>query len=136
MPPLYDLTILAPDRRLLEGRVAGLVAPGWDGYFGVLARHAPMVAELSTGELAVVNEQGERRFWAVSAGVLEVGWDRVTVLADAAEAAQEIDVERARAAAERARGRLRSHRPDVDTVRAEAALRRALNRLRVVEKRR
>ena len=135
MPPLYDLSVLAPDHTVFEGRVQGLVAPGSEGYFGVLARHAPMVAELTTGELWVANERGEREFFAISGGFLEVGWDRVTVLADAAENVAEIDVERAQAAEERARRRLRPRGADVDLVRAEAALRRALNRERIVAKR-
>jgi len=134
VPPLYELAILTPDRTVFEGRVGSLVAPGLEGYFGVLARHAPMVAELATGEFALAEEAGERKLFAVSAGYLEVGWDRVTVLLDAAEEAGEIDVERARAAEERAEQRLRSRAPEVDVARAESALRRALNRVRLAEK--
>jgi len=136
MPPLYDLTVLAHDHEVFSGQAEGLVAPAWDGYMGVLARHAPMVAELSVGQLAVVDASGQRRFFAVSGGYLEVGWNEVTILADVSEAAEEIDVARAHAAEERAEQRIRSHALDVDVQRAEAALRRALNRLRVAEKRR
>jgi len=82
-----------------------------------------------------VDDDGQRRFFAVSGGYLEVGWEGVTALVDAAESADEIDVARARAAEERAERRLRSRERDVDTARAETALRRALNRLRVAEKR-
>lgn len=135
MPPVYQLTVLAPDHTVFEGRVASLVAPGSEGYFGVLARHAPMVAGLRPGEFAVADEEGQRRFFAVSGGYLEVEWEGVTALVDAAESAGEIDVARARAAEERAERRLRSRERDVDTARAETALRRALNRLRVAEKR-
>ena len=135
MPPVYQLTILAPDHTVFEGRVASLVAPGSEGYFGVLARHAPMVAGLGPGEFAVVDDGGQRRFFAVSGGYLEVDWEGVTALVDAAESADEIDVVRARAAEERAERRLHSRERDVDTARAETALRRALNRLRVAEKR-
>jgi F-type H+-transporting ATPase subunit epsilon len=113
--------------------VQSLVAPGADGYFGVLARHAPMVAELGTGELSAVNEEGEQQFFAISGGYLAVGWDRVVVLADTSEPATGIDIGRARAAAERARQRLSASRREVDLTRAEAALRRALNRMRVGE---
>jgi F-type H+-transporting ATPase subunit epsilon len=135
VPPLYQLTVLAPEAREYEGTVQSLVAPGIEGYFGVLARHAPMVAELTAGELSMVNERGEPEFFAVAGGYLEVGWDRVVVLADASESADEIDVERARAAEQRARERLRRDERDVDVPRAEAALRRALNRLRVAQRR-
>ncbi len=134
MPPRYELAILAPDRTVFEGRVESLVAPGWEGYFGVLARHAPMVVELTTGEFALVNEAGERKLFAVSGGYLEVAWDGVTALVDVGEAAEEIDVERARAAEERAERRLSSRAGEVDVARAESALQRALNRLRVAGK--
>ena len=136
MPLRYELMILTLARgELYQGRVASLVAPGLEGYFGVLARHAPLVAQLAPGELSVVDEKERRRFFAVSGGFLEVGWDRVTVLADAAEAADDINVARARQAQERAQRRLRSRESDVDLARAEIALRRALNRLRIAERR-
>ena len=134
MPPLYTLTVVGPDHRVYEGKVAGLVAPGSDGYFGVLARHAPMVAELTAGELTVVDQEGERKWFAVSGGFLEVGWQEVTVLVDAAETAEEIDVERARSAHERAAGRLQAHDREIDMARAGAALKRALNRVQVAQK--
>jgi F-type H+-transporting ATPase subunit epsilon len=133
LPPVYQLTILAPDHTVFEGRVAGVVAPGSEGYFGVLARHAPMVAGLGPGEFTIVGEDEKRQFFAVSGGYVE--WEGVTALVDAAESADAIDIARARAAEERAERRLRSRERDVDTARAETALRRALNRLRVAEKR-
>lgn len=134
MPPRYRLTVISPDRAIYQGRVEGLVAPGVEGYFGVLAHHAPMVAELGVGELDVVTQQGQRTAFALAGGVLEVTRDGVTVLADAAEAAEGIDVTRARAAQARAEGRLHSRASDTDVVRAQAALQRALNRLRVAHK--
>jgi F-type H+-transporting ATPase subunit epsilon len=132
--PPFDVTVLAPDHALYEGRVTSLVAPGVDGYFGVLARHAPMVAQLGLGTLAITGDDGEDAYFAVSQGFLEVEADGVTILADTAEAAAEIDVERAHAAEERARRRIQRRDPDVDVARAETALRRALARLKVVEK--
>jgi len=134
MPPVFDLRIMAPDHALFEGRAQALVAPGREGSFGVLAHHAPMVTELGPGALKVTEADGQRRHFAVSAGFLEVRQDGVTVLADAAEAASEIDVNRARAAEERARRRLRDRGSGIDVARAETALRRALVRLGVVEK--
>ncbi len=132
--PPFDLTVLAPDHALFEGRVTSLVAPGIDGYFGVLARHAPMVAQLGSGAMMIRQENGSEEYFAVSAGFLEIELDGVTILADTAEAAAEIDVERARAAQERARQRIRRRERDLDVARAEAALQRALARLQVVEK--
>jgi F-type H+-transporting ATPase subunit epsilon len=133
-PPAFDLTVLAPDHSLLEGRVRSLVAPGADGYFGVLARHAPMVAQLGAGALTVTGEDGAEEYFAISQGFLEVEPDEVTILADTAEAAAGIDVERARAAEGRARQRMRSRDRDLDVARAEAALQRALARLQVAER--
>jgi F-type H+-transporting ATPase subunit epsilon len=130
----FDLKLMAPDRALFEGKVQGLIAPGSQGYLGVLARHAPMIAELGPGVLTVIEASGERRYYAVSAGYLEVRREEVAVLADAAEEAGRIDVERARAAEQRARERLRSAARDIDTPRAEAALRRALARLDAARK--
>jgi F-type H+-transporting ATPase subunit epsilon len=129
------LTILAPDHEVYRQRISSLIAPGVDGYFGVLARHAPMVAALATGELSLADDQGRRQFFALGGGFLEVAWDEVTVLADTAEPAVEIDVARAHEAENRARRRLASRDSDLDVARAEGALRRALNRLRVAEKR-
>ncbi|MCJ7751663.1 MAG: F0F1 ATP synthase subunit epsilon [Armatimonadetes bacterium] len=132
--PVYDLTVLAPDHSLFQGRVRSLIAPGAEGYFGILARHAPLVAQLGTGVLSVTGENGEASLFAVHSGFLEVEPDGVTILADTAEAATEIDIERARAAEERARQRIRLHQSDVDLARAEYALRRALARIRTIEK--
>ncbi|MCX7597813.1 MAG: ATP synthase F1 subunit epsilon, partial [Armatimonadetes bacterium] len=110
-------------------------APGTEGSFGVLARHAPMVAELGVGELCVRLADGVQEcLMACSGGLLEVKADgQVVVLAQAVELAEEIDVARAEAAAERARQRLAAagHAPSLDVDRARAALARALNRLRV-----
>jgi len=131
MPLLYEVSVIAPDRVVFEGKIESMVAPGSEGYFGVLAGHAPMVAELGWGELKLRTQGGDERYYAVARGFVEVGWDRVTVLVDSAEAAEEIDVDRAQAARERAERRLRARSENVDEARAEAALRRALNRLHV-----
>ncbi len=131
--PIFELAIMAPDHKLFEGRARALIAPGVEGYFGVLARHAPMVAQLGPGVLTVTEERGEKHYYAVSSGFLEVNPDGVTILADTAEAAEEVDVERARAAEARARQRLHAHAKEIDLIRAEAALHRALARLHAVE---
>lgn len=134
MPLIYQLSVVSPDRVVYRGQAQSLVAPGVEGRFGVLSHHAPMVAELEVGEVEVVTGEGERLGLAVSGGLLEVTWEGVMVLADSAEAAGEIDVERARAARARAEERLHARPLDLDVARAQAALRRALNRLRVAEK--
>lgn len=134
MAAAFDLTIMSPDSVLFQGRAQSLIAPGSEGYFGVLARHAPMVAALRAGVLAVVEPDGDRLYFSLASGLLEVGHDGVSVLADAGESVEDIDVARARAAEERARERLHLHGPEVDVTRAEAALQRALARLQAAEK--
>lgn len=124
----YPLRIVTPSKVLYQGEVDSLQAPGSEGSFGVLTGHAPMVASLVTGGLNFV-EQGDRRHLATSGGFVEVSGDGVTVLAETCEYQDEIDVERASASRDRARGRLTGS--DVDRARAEASLHRALNRLRV-----
>ena len=125
----YPLRIVTPERVLFSGPVSSLQAPGSEGSFGVLARHAPMVAALKTGPLSFEEEAG-RRSMAVSGGFVEVSGEGVTVLAETAEYDSEIDVTRAETARDRARERL-SAQVDVDLDRARAALLRALTRLRV-----
>ncbi|MFB3883061.1 MAG: F0F1 ATP synthase subunit epsilon [Armatimonadota bacterium] len=132
--PAFALKIMAPDHAVFEGQAQSLIAPGVDGYLGILARHAPMVAELGPGVLTVTEADGRRSYFAVSSGFLEVQSEGVTILSDAAEAAADIDVDRARAAEERARHRLQERAPELDVARAEAALRRALARVQVAER--
>ena len=135
MYPLYQLRVVAPDHTVFAGQVQSLVAPGSDGYFGVLHGHAPLLAELAAGEFSLVDEQGQTRYYAISGGFLEVSsLGEVTVVADAAEAAEDIDVTRAKAAEERARQRLQTDEMEVDQTRAQAALQRAMTRLRVVSR--
>ncbi len=125
----YPLRVVTPERVLFSGPVSSLRAPGSEGSFGVLARHAPMVAALKTGPLSF-EEEGGRRSLAVSGGFVEVSGEGVTVLAETAEYDAEIDVARAETARDRARQRL-SAQADIDLDRARAALLRALTRLRV-----
>ncbi len=127
----YPLRVVTPERVLFSGPVSSLRAPGSEGSFGVLARHAPMVAALKTGTLSFV-EEGGRRSLAVSGGFVEVSGEGVAVLAETAEYDSEIDVPRAETARERARQRL-SSQIDIDVERARAALLRALTRLRVAD---
>ncbi len=127
----FILDIVTPERTIFSGPVESLQAPGSQGSFGVLARHAPMIAAMKVGVLGFIEEgNSEPRTLACSGGFVEVGGDRVTVLAEAAEFGDEIDRARATAARERAQERL-NQRDGVDAMRAEVALARALNRLRI-----
>ncbi len=112
-----------------------VVAPGIEGQLGILPHHTPLMTMLEPGEL-LIRKDGDELCMAVSGGFLEVRPDRVIVLADTAERAEEIDVARAEAAKRRAEERLKEHVPGVDAARAEAALRRSITRLQVADRRR
>jgi F-type H+-transporting ATPase subunit epsilon len=131
MAETFHLSVLTPQRSVLEAEVVSIIAPGSAGYLGVLAHHAPLVTALIPGKLTVKDASGEETIYAISGGFLEVSDNRATVLADALEAAADIDVERARRSRDRSRRRLQERGPEVDVARAERALRRAENRLKV-----
>jgi len=125
------LDIVTPERKVFSDDVEMVVTRAAEGEIGILPRHAPFVSPL--GITAVrIKKDGEEMRAAVSGGFMEVRPDTVTILAEAAEMSDEIDVERALAAKKRAEERLaQAHRDDIDFKRAELALRRALNRLEV-----
>jgi F-type H+-transporting ATPase subunit epsilon len=129
------LDIVTAERVVFSDDVDVVVAPGVEGQLGILPHHAPLMTMLSPGEL-LVRKGGEEFSLAISGGFLEVRPDRVIVLADAAERAEEIDIARAEAAKRRAEERLAEHAPGLDAAQAEAALRRSLARLKVVARRR
>jgi F-type H+-transporting ATPase subunit epsilon len=130
----FRLDVVTPDRVVLSEDVVSLVAPGVEGYLGVLPRHAPLVTELGTGTLTYRPSSGREATLAVSGGFMEVARDRTTVLADAAERPEEIDTERAARARERARAALHALEErynEVQAAEAAAALARAENRLKL-----
>jgi F-type H+-transporting ATPase subunit epsilon len=118
-----------------EGEVESFWAPGVEGNFQVLAGHIPFLTVLRVGEIGFRDADGRRRHVATSGGFVEVLRTGVTVIAETAEFAEEIDVSRAEAARDRARARLRRPEPGTDIDRASAALIRALNRLQVAGRR-
>jgi F-type H+-transporting ATPase subunit epsilon len=127
------LDIVTAERMVYSEEVDMVVAPGFEGQLGILPHHTPLMTTLLPGELRI-KKGAEEVSLAISGGFLEVRPDRVVVLADAAERAEEIDVERAEAARKRAQERLTRQRElGFDGVRAEASLRRSLARLRVAE---
>jgi F-type H+-transporting ATPase subunit epsilon len=136
VPDMFALRIATPEEVLLDEEVLSLRAPAVEGQLGVLAKHAPMVAELTIGGLTVTDQSGNARYFATTGGVLRVERDAVIVLGDAAEEADKIEIERAHTALARAQRRLRQPpgAPGIDLLRAELALARALNRLRVAER--
>lgn len=133
----FLLKIITQDRGVFEGDVLGIQAPGQLAPFEVLTRHAPMISGLEAGEARVTEGNASspsHRYLALTGGVLEVRRDGVTVLADAAEWADEIDHNRAEEARKRAASRMSRPTADIDLDRARAALLRAVARLRVADR--
>ncbi len=135
MADLVRFEIITGERVVYAADVESVTLPGVEGELTVLPRHAPLLTMLKPGEL-VVRRGGEEVAMAVSGGFLEVMPDKVVVLADTAERAEEIDIARAEAARRRAEESLRRAVTEEDLARARAALQRALVRLRVAERRR
>ena len=129
------LDIVTAERSVYSDDVDIVLAPGVVGQLGVLPHHTPLMTMLQPGEL-IARKGGDEFSLAVSGGFLEVRPDRVIVLADSAERAEEIDIARAEEAKKRAEQLLtESYLPGVDAARVEAALRRSLIRIRVATKR-
>jgi len=128
-----ELTVVTPERSIVHEQVDELQIPGAAGYFGVLPGHAPLFSELKIGEVAY--RQGERWFFlSVAWGFVEVQSDHVRILAETAERAHEIDVDRATRAKQRAEQRIAKGGTDIDYARALVALERALIRIQVSTK--
>lgn len=128
------LSIVTAERELLtEDGLDAIIAPGAEGELGILPSHAPLMTMLGTGELRARRGADEFDIF-VHGGFLEVRGDVVSVLADEAEHAEEIDLERAHAARERAAAELANRQAEIDYAAAQAAMRRALLRERVAER--
>ena len=127
-----NIELATPTRKESVGQALSCSAPGVVGRFQVLPGHTDFISELGIGEVKVESTEGTRYF-AASGGFLEVVNDRVLLLLEAAEAAENIDINRAEGSKDRAENRL-NDRHNVDVIRAEAALQRALTRLKVAEK--
>ncbi len=137
MPDDIELVIVTPEKQLLRGKVANMQMPAENGYLGILPGHAPLMTELGIGELSYHDVSGkESTHVAIVRGFAEVLPDRVTVLAETAERAEEIDVQRAKDALARAEKRLATNDPNIDWDRANIALQRALIRIQVATKKR
>jgi F-type H+-transporting ATPase subunit epsilon len=133
LPTEIHLDIVTPDRLVAHDSVSSVTIPGKNGYLGILPGHAPLLTELAPGEL-VYTRAGAKHAIAVNWGFAEVLPDRVIVLAESAERAEEINLERAEKAKARAEDRLkRFDDPEVDMERAREALRRAMARLETAQ---
>lgn len=130
MAGTFQLQIVSADRSLVSETVDEIQVPGAEGYFGVLPGHTPLLASIGTGELWY-RQGSETSYVSLSGGFAEVQPDRVTILAQIAERADEIDIARAEAAKRRAEERLSRPTMDVDSERARVALLKSLIRLQV-----
>jgi F-type H+-transporting ATPase subunit epsilon len=133
IPQRLHLQIVSADRLLVQDDVDEVEVPGAAGYLGILPGHTPLLALLQVGELWYRKGQ-ERSFLSIAFGYVEVQPDRVTILAEVAEKAEEIDPARAEAAKKRAEERLAKPVLDMDFERARIALMKALVRLQVASR--
>lgn len=133
LPTHIQLQIVSADRSLVNEQVDEVEIPGADGYFGVLPGHTPLLALLGTGELWYRQRQ-EKHYLSIAFGFAEVQPERVTILAQIAEKADEVDVARAQAALKRAQERLASPVTDMDFERARIAMLKSLIRLQVASR--
>jgi len=133
MADTFQLEIVTPEKRVVRAVAEDMQIPGKNGYLGILPGHAPLITELAVGEISY-SDGGYTHRIAVAWGFAEVLPDKVTILAETAERAEEIDVARAQEAKNRAEERLKSSDPETDFKRARIALQRAETRLEVAGK--
>jgi F-type H+-transporting ATPase subunit epsilon len=133
LPTKIALEIVTPDRALVREEVDEVQIPGSEGYLGILPGHTPLLATLAVGELWY-RQGSEKHYLAIEGGFAEVLPDRVTILAQTAELARDIDIARAEAAKRRAEDRLTKPTVDIDAERARLALLRSLIRLQVASR--
>ncbi len=126
-----ELEVVTPDKAVVSEDVQIVMAPGSLGEFGVLIGHTSFLTTLKTGVIRYTDAQGTERYVFVNGGFAEALPDKVTVLAESAEKRKDIDLERAKAALERAEKRFAEDRSreDIDSDRAKAALERAVVRI-------
>ncbi len=135
LPDSIQLIVVTPERQLLRESVVEVTMPGLDGQLGILPGHAPLMTELGIGELAYrTSTSSQPVVLAVISGFAEVLPDRVTVLAETAERAEEIDLARAEEAKARAEKRLAAGDSNLDWDRANIALQRSIIRIQIARK--
>ena len=133
---MFTLSIVTPEKVFLEEEIKSLVVPGTEGYLGILSNHAPLITALQPGKIEYRDAADKVQILAVTRGFLEVSNNVATLLADAVERADDIDIERARATYDREKKRLISAgegETDIDLPSVRAALERAKNRIRIYE---
>jgi F-type H+-transporting ATPase subunit epsilon len=130
MPTPFQLSVVAPDRSVVEETVVAVVAPGQEGYFGVQAGHVPMIAALRPGILEYLDQTNNRHFVYMGGGFAEVAANRVTILADEAQHSAEIDAAKAAEHLEEARKAMRGEESSMTHEEAVIEVERAINRMK------
>jgi F-type H+-transporting ATPase subunit epsilon len=131
----FKLEIVTAERMVYSEDIDALVAWGVEGQLGILPHHAPLMTMLQPGDL-MIRKDKEEEYLAITGGFLEVRPDKVIILADACERADEIDIARAEEAKKRAQDTMKAGPLTAEAAAAEAALRRSLARLKVAERKR
>ncbi|MEE9442076.1 MAG: ATP synthase F1 subunit epsilon [candidate division Zixibacteria bacterium] len=130
---MYKLSIVTPEKIIYEEEVSSIIAPGTLGYLGIMSNHAPIITSLKPGKLMIKDNKDEVINFALSGGFLENSSNVCTILADSAEFASDIDLERARESLARAKQRIRNAAGEIDVGRARNAYERAKNRLTIAK---
>jgi len=133
MPDTFQLEVVTPEKMVVKDVAEEMQIPGKNGYLGILPGHAPLITELAVGEISY-RSGGQTHYLAVAWGFAEVLPDNVTILAEAAERPQDIDVARAQQSKQRAEEALKNGKTEADFTHAEDSLKRAETRIEVAEK--
>lgn len=129
----FKLSVVSPDRIVFEDMVVSFIAPGEEGYLGVLAGHETSIIALKTGIVEFITADDQRQFVSIGGGFLEISGDGAIILADTAERSTDIDLARAEKALEEARRALRGETSGVTSQQAVAELDRAMNRVKAAK---
>ena len=133
---MFKLSIVTPEKTVYDAEIRSLTAPGSGGYLGILSHHAPIITALKPGKIEFRDAHDKLHIMAVTVGFLEVSNNKATILADAVEEANAIDIERAREAYRREKTRIVSAgggETEIDLPSCRAAMERAANRIKVYE---
>lgn len=125
-----SLEIITPSKQAFSGKVKSITVPGTAGSFQVLFNHAPLLSTFEIGKIKLEDLEGKEIEFATSGGTVEVTENKILILADSLESKEEIDINRAKQAYDRAKERLANRAKEVDSMRAEGALARSINRLK------
>lgn len=128
---MFALSVVTLEKLIFDGQVKSVTAPGGDGYLELLMNHAPIITSLMPGKLSFVTADGKRVLYAISGGFLEMSHNSASVLADAVELPEEIDIKRAEESLRHAQDQLESTSADIDRPSVKGAVKRAENRIKI-----